>query len=71
MQNTLITSEKKQAAQQYIRAIRNKFKREYAEKYFAWCENNFEGDAPEMPLKNLSMMGHQAVRMQLTELLCH
>jgi hypothetical protein len=54
---------------QYIHAIRNPFKREYAEHYANYLAmfNRGEGDEPEYN-KKLSYMGAQAVRMHLSEL---
>jgi len=53
------------AAWGYVRRIKNAAKKEYAEKYFDYCDGN--GPEPERP-KNLSYMGAQAVRIHLSNL---
>ena len=54
-------------ARRYVRGIRNKAKRDYAERYLAWLLNGEEG--PEPDSTGLSYMGAQAVRLTLAQAL--
>lgn len=56
----------------YVRSIRNKAKRAYAERYRRYLESDAQGLAvhePEHP--GLSVMASQAVRMNLIQLRRH
>ena len=55
------------AANRYLNLLRNKPKRAYGFAYLAWLKNHAVGHEPEHP--GLSVMGAQAVRMNLREIL--
>lgn len=61
--NVFIQPEKLAAANRYANLIRNKAKRTYAFAYIGWLRNGAEGLEPERG--TLSVMGAQAVRMQI------
>jgi len=52
--------------QDYIKKIKNKDKKDYAQKYLKWKMSGEKGDSPDRG--KLSVMGAQAVRMQLEDL---
>lgn len=51
----------------YIKKIKNKNKKQYAEALLKWFKNNQKGEKPDCKDYNLSAMGGQAVRLQLIE----
>jgi len=51
----------------YVRAIRNKAKRAYADKYLTWYLAGEHGEPPERP-EDLSVMGAQSVRLHIENL---
>ena len=55
-------------AQAYVRKIRNASKRAYAETCLQWFVGGERGDVPERPA-GLSVMGAQAARMRLREII--
>ena len=55
------------AANRYVNLLRNKPKRVYGFAYLAWLRNHAVGHEPEHP--GLSVMGAQAVRIRLHEIL--
>lgn len=56
------------AAYRYLNLLRNKPKRVYGFAYLAWLRNHAIGQEPESPV-GLSVMGAQAVRHNLAEIL--
>lgn len=50
----------------YIRKIKNKNKKQYAEALLKWCKNNQKGEKPDGKDFKLSGMGAQAVRLRLS-----
>lgn len=50
----------------YVNRIRNKNKKSYARRYYAWLQSGESG--PEPDEGNLSAMAAQGVRMSLAEL---
>lgn len=58
-----MTTEQKQAAQTYIRRIRNASKKTYAQQYNRYLLNGQQGEEPRA--KGLSFMGEQSVRLWL------
>jgi hypothetical protein len=53
-------------AQDYVKKIKNKNKKAYAEKYLKWKMSGEKGNSPDKG--SLGVMGAQAVRMQLDDL---
>lgn len=59
-------------ARKYVRKIKNPNKRAYAERFLRYIESNFQKNLePPPPKSYLSLMAEQAVRMRLTNILCH
>lgn len=51
----------------YIKKIKNKNKKQYAEDLLKWFKSNQKSSMPDCKKYNLSAMGGQAVRLQLAE----
>jgi hypothetical protein len=53
--------------EKYIRRIKNKGKKEYAQRYYKWKKGKEKGESPDRG--SLGTMGAQAVRMQIDDMM--
>jgi hypothetical protein len=60
-------NESKKDIESYIKRIKNKAKKDYAQRYYTWKLKGEKGEEPDRG--SLSAMGAQAVRMQLEDLM--